>query len=114
MLLEASDYPEGYVPSILPSYPPTPLTARVGGSSAGRAAGGAAACVICEIIWAMAWLVLIGPVGALLLINVLGRPFADATVLGRWMVEGASLGFWFGGVAFFLYRALRQRASKTS
>jgi hypothetical protein len=110
-ILEASDYPEGYVPSIIPSYPGTLLPARVGGSSAGRAAGGAAACVICEIIWALAWLMLIGPVGSLLLIDVLGRPFAVATVLGSWMVDGVSLGFWFGGVAFFLYRAHRLRPS---
>jgi hypothetical protein len=50
-LLEASDYPEGYVPSTLPSYLYTPLPARVAGSG-----GGAAASVMSAIIWAIAWL----------------------------------------------------------
>jgi hypothetical protein len=57
-------------------------------------------------------LLLIGPVGFLLLIN--GAASMDVTLLGSWMLDGVSLGFWFGGVAFFLYRALRQRASKKS
>lgn len=100
-LLEAADYPEGYVPSTMP-YLPAPLTARVAGTGA---AG--------SVIWAIVWLMLIGPVGALLLDNGVA-PFGNATVLGGWMLQGASLGFWFGGVAFFLYRALRQRASKQS
>ncbi|MGO8950557.1 MAG: hypothetical protein ACLQUY_23445 [Ktedonobacterales bacterium] len=90
-LLEASDDPELSVSGFL-----------VGSG------GGAAA----SVIWAIVWLLLIGPFGVLLLSK--GAPFMDSTVLGRWILDGAYLGFWFGGVAFFLYRALRQRASKKS
>jgi hypothetical protein len=112
-ILEASDYPPGSVPSLMPFTPPPARagSSRAGSSRAGSSSG-AVPCVICAVLWALAWLMLIGPIGALLLID--GASFMRATVLGGWMLDGAALAFWFGGVAFFLYRAFRRKVSKTS
>lgn len=38
----------------------------------------------------------------------------ESSALGRVILDVVYLTFWFGGVAFFLYRAIQKRASKKS
>lgn len=88
--------------------PHTTFPSYLSTSRAAHSTGGATV----SVIWAIAWLLLIGPLGVDVLSN--GAPLMESSALGRVILDVVYLTFWFGGVAFFLYRAIQKRASKKS